>query len=42
LDKLDMGLQAMIYESKQGIDLSEFRSSALSKITNLELSSLID
>ena len=42
LDKLDMGLQAMIYESKQGLDLSEFRSSALSKITNLELSSLID
>ena len=41
LDKLDMGLQAMIYESKQDIDLSEFKSSALSKISNLELSSLI-
>ena len=41
LDKLDMGLQAMIYESKQGLDLSEFKSSALSKITNFELSSLI-
>ena len=41
LDKLDMGLQAMIYESKQGLDLSEFKNSALSKITNFELSSLI-
>ena len=41
LDKLDMGLQAMIYESKQDLDLSEFKSSALSKISNLELSSLI-
>ena len=41
LDKLDMGLQAMIYESKQGLDLSEFKQSALSKITNSELSSLI-
>jgi putative hydrolase of HD superfamily len=42
LDKLDMGLQAMIYESKQGLDLSEFKTSALSKISNLELSSLIE
>lgn len=42
LDKLDMGLQAMIYESKQGLDLSEFKSSALSKITNFELSSLLN
>ena len=41
LDKLDMGLQAMIYESKQGLDLSEFKQSALSKITNSELSTLI-
>ena len=41
LDKLDMGLQAMIYESKQGLDLSEFKQSALSKISNSELSSLI-
>tara|TARA_B100001778_G_C18589684_1_gene631659 strand:+ start:1255 stop:1728 length:474 start_codon:yes stop_codon:yes gene_type:complete len=41
LDKLDMGLQAMIYESKQGLDLSEFKESALSKISNSELSSLI-
>ena len=42
LDKLDMGLQAMIYESKQGLDLAEFKISALSKISNLELSSLIE
>tara|TARA_B100000965_G_scaffold40856_1_gene30048 strand:- start:429 stop:902 length:474 start_codon:yes stop_codon:yes gene_type:complete len=41
LDKLDMGLQAMIYESKQGLDLSEFKESALTKISNSELSSLI-
>ena len=41
LDKLDMGLQAMIYESKQGLDLSEFKESALSKISNSELSSMI-
>jgi putative hydrolase of HD superfamily len=34
LDKLDMGLQAMIYQKKQDIDLSEFRTSALSKISN--------
>ena len=41
LDKLDMGLQAMIYESKQGLNLSEFKKSALSKIDNSELSSLL-
>jgi len=41
LDKLDMGLQAMIYENRQGLDLSEFKQSALSKISNSELSSLI-
>ena len=41
LDKLDMGLQAMIYESKQGLNLSEFNKSALSKIDNSELSSLL-
>lgn len=32
IDKLDMGLQAMLYQSQQGIDLSEFIISAKSKI----------
>ena len=32
IDKLDMGLQAMLYQSQQGIDLSEFISSAKAKI----------
>ena len=41
LDKLDMGLQAVIYERKQGLNLSEFNKSALSKIDNSELSSLL-
>ena len=37
IDKLDMGLQASIYQSKQELDLSEFTDSAKSKITDSNL-----
>ncbi|MCB9674627.1 MAG: HD domain-containing protein [Alphaproteobacteria bacterium] len=41
LDRLDMGLQAAIY-AKQGLDLAEFRASALAGITDPELRALLD
>ena len=34
IDKLDMGLQASIYQSRQELDLSEFTNSAKLKITD--------
>ncbi len=41
LDKLDMGLQSLNYQNNQGIDLSEFRQSALSKITDNRFKDLL-
>ena len=37
IDKLDMGLQASIYQSRQELDLSEFTNSAKLKITDSNL-----
>jgi len=41
LDRLDMGLQAQIY-SYSGLDLSEFRESALAAIDSIALRELLD
>lgn len=41
LDKLDMALQAEIYQTAQGISLEEFIESAREKIENEELQSLL-
>ena len=37
IDKLDMGLQASIYQSRQELDLSEFTNSARLRITDSNL-----
>lgn len=37
IDKLDMGLQASIYQSRQELDLSEFTNSAKLKVTDSNL-----
>ncbi|MEC8353677.1 MAG: HD domain-containing protein, partial [Candidatus Thermoplasmatota archaeon] len=42
IDKLDMGLQAIIYQSRQKLDLSEFTESAKSKITDSNLLRFLD
>ena len=42
IDKLDMGLQASIYQSRQELDLSEFTNSARSKITDSNLLRFLD
>lgn len=42
IDKLDMGLQALHYQNKTDIDLSEFIESAKSKILDENLLSLLD
>ena len=41
MDKLDMGLQAMIYE-QQGLDLNEFIASARMKTDGTEFASLLE
>ena len=41
MDKLDMGLQAMNYQ-RQGLDLSEFISSARTKTDSTEFASLLE
>ena len=41
MDKLDMGLQAMNYQ-QQGLDLSEFITSARSKTDQTEFASLLE
>ena len=41
MDKLDMGLQAMIYE-QQGLDLNEFIASARLKTDGTEFASLLE
>jgi len=42
LDKLDMGLQAKVYQQEQGIDLDEFISSAKKRISESKLSSFLE
>ena len=42
IDKLDMGLQAIMYQTKQDIALEEFITSAKSKITNKNLLRFLD
>ena len=42
IDKLDMGLQAIMYQTKQDIVLEEFIASAKSKISNNNLHGLLD
>jgi len=42
LDKLDMGLQAKVYEREQGLDLTEFLKSAQKRLEGGNLASLLD
>lgn len=42
IDKLDMGLQAIMYQTKQDIVLEEFIASAKSKISNNNLLGFLD
>ena len=42
IDKLDMGLQAIIYETKQGLDLTEFVVSAKAKISDADLLEILE
>jgi putative hydrolase of HD superfamily len=42
LDKLDMGLQAKVYQNQQGLDLKEFIESAERKISDPSLRSLME
>ncbi len=37
IDKLDMGLQAILYQNEQGLDLAEFLASAKAKILDADL-----
>ena len=42
IDKLDMGLQAILYQNQQGLDLSEFLMSAKAKISDADLLEILD
>ena len=42
IDKLDMGLQAIIYEAKQGLDLTEFVVSAKANISDTDLLEILE
>ena len=42
IDKLDMGLQAIIYQNEQGLDLGEFLISAREKISDAELLEVLE
>ena len=42
IDKLDMGLQAILYQNQQGLDLSEFISSAKARISDSDLLDFLD
>ena len=42
IDKLDMGLQAMLYQNEQGLDLSEFLVSAKAKILDADLLGILE
>lgn len=42
LDKLDMGLQAKVYQREQGLDLTEFLESAQRRLNDGNLASMLD
>ena len=42
IDKLDMGLQAILYQNEQGLDLREFLVSAKAKISNADLLEILE
>ena len=42
IDKLDMGLQAILYQNEQGLDLSEFLASAKAKISDADLLEILE
>ena len=42
IDKLDMGLQAMLYQNEQGLDLAEFLVSAKAKISDADLLEILE
>ena len=42
IDKLDMGLQAILYQNEQGLDLSEFLASAKAKISDADLCQILE
>ena len=42
IDKLDMGLQAILYQNEQGLDLSEFLISAKAKISDADLCQILE
>ena len=42
IDKLDMGLQAILYQNEQGLDLSEFLVSAKAKISDADLCQILE
>jgi putative hydrolase of HD superfamily len=42
IDKLDMGLQAILYQNEQGLDLSEFLVSAKAKISDANLLEILE
>ena len=42
IDKLDMGLQAILYQNQQGLDLSEFLVSAKAKISDADLLEILE
>ena len=42
IDKLDMGLQATLYQVEQGLDLQEFLVSAKNAVTDVDLLQILD
>lgn len=42
IDKLDMGLQAILYQNEQGLDLGEFLVSAKGKISDADLLEILE
>ena len=42
IDKLDMGLQAILYQNEQGLDLAEFLASAKAKILDPDLLRILE
>ena len=42
IDKLDMGLQAILYQNEQGLDLAEFLTSAKAKISDDDLLQILE
>ena len=42
IDKLDMGLQAILYQNEQGLDLSEFLAGAKAEISDADLLEILE